>query len=105
MTRLFSRRDRCWLLLWPRLWGDESRQTVIDDELAVVFARVFDEAIGEIGDADLLVGEGVDDEVGHSFIAFGFDGGGAVGESLFHEGNHIGLGFVVSALGIFLGGH
>jgi hypothetical protein len=65
---------------------------------------MLDEAVGEIGDADLLVGEGVDDEVGHSFIAFGFNGGGAVGEGFFHEGSHVGLGFVLVTLGVFFSG-
>ncbi len=69
-----------------------------------MFAGVLDEAVGEVGDADLLVGEGIDDEIGHSFIAFGFDGGGAVGEGLFHEGNDVSLGFVLVALGIFFRG-
>ena len=41
--------------------------------------------------ADLLVGEGIDEQVGHAFVAFGLDGIGAVGEGFFHEGDDVGL--------------
>ena len=78
--------------------------TVVDRELAVVFAGVFDQPIGHVGDADLLVAERIDQADRRSLVTFRFDRGGAVGESLFYEGNHFGFGLVSVALGVFLGG-
>ena len=83
------------LFFGARLWGNESGDAVVDDELAVVFAGMFDETVGHVEDAHFLVGEGIHYQVGHSFIAFGLNGGGAVGEGLFYEGNDVGFGFVV----------
>ncbi len=67
-----------------------------------MFAVVLDEAVGPVVDAGLLVGEGIDDQVVHSFIAFGFDRRGALGEGFFHVGHDVGLGFVDRAFGIFI---
>src|SRR5580693_9509634 len=74
------------LLFRARLWGDQAGHAVVADKLAVVFAAVFDKAVGHVENADLLVGEGIDHQVVHSLIAFGFDGGAAVGEGFLYEG-------------------
>src|SRR5712692_295946 len=66
---------------------------------------MLDKAVGHVGDADLLVSEGVNQQVGHSFVAFGFDGSGAVSEGLLHEGDDVGLGLEIRALRIFFLGH
>src|ERR1700680_5243226 len=50
------------------------------------------------------MGEGVDQQIVHSFIAFGLDGGRAVGEGLLDEGDDVGFGLVLIAFGIFFGG-
>src|SRR5271165_7475649 len=62
---------------------------------------MLDQAVGHVGDANLLLGEGIDDQIGHALIAFGLDYGGAVGERFLHVGSHVGSGFVFFALGIF----
>ena len=82
--------------------GTRSGEAVVDDELAVVFAGMLDEAVGQVVNARLLVGEGIDEQVGHSFIAFGLDGGGAVGEGFLHKGDDVGFGFVDGAFGVLI---
>src|SRR5579872_95584 len=67
-----------------------------------MFSRVFDEGVGPVRDADLLVSEGVDDQVVHTFIAFGFDGGSPIGEGFLDVSYDLGLGFVDGAAGIFI---
>src|ERR1700733_10426897 len=67
------------LFLGARLGRDEAGDAVVDDELAIVLAGMLDEGVGRVIDAVLLVLEGIDDHVGHSLIAFCFDGGRAVG--------------------------
>ena len=65
---------------------------------------MLDESVGRVGDPELLMREGIDDEIGHAFVAFGFDCGGAVGKGFFHEGDYISLGLVLIALRIFFRG-
>ena len=72
--------------------------------MSVVLAAVLDETVGVIKHPDLLVGEGVNEGVVEALLAFGFDGGSAVGIRLLHEGDDVGLGLVLITLGIFCGG-
>src|SRR4029077_13040910 len=65
---------------------------------------VFDKAVGEIVDARLLMGEGIDHQIVHSLVTFGLYCSGAIGEGFLDEGDDVGLGLVLIALGIFLGG-
>ena len=36
------------LFLRSRLWGDEAGDAIVDDKLAVVFARMLDETVGHV---------------------------------------------------------
>src|SRR5271170_3721767 len=89
-----------WALFFAGFGGHQAVDAVIDDELAVVFAGVFDEAVGEVGDVHLLFGVGLGEDFTHALVAFRFDDGGAVFHAPFHEGDDVGLGFQVVALGI-----
>src|SRR5205085_4298244 len=91
------------LLLWTGFWGDQSGHAVIADELAIVFATMLNEAIGHVANPELLMREGVNDEIGHTLVAFGLDRGGAIGKGFLHERDHVGLGLVLIAFGIFAG--
>src|SRR5277367_116022 len=89
-----------WALFFAGFGGNQAVDAVIDDELAVVFAGVFDEAVGEVGDVHLLFGVRLGEDFAHALVAFGFDDGGAVFHALFNESDDVGLGFQVVALGI-----
>src|SRR5271168_5391107 len=89
-----------WALFFAGFGGNQAVDAVIDDELAVVFAGMLDEAVGEVGDVQLLFGVGLGEDFAHALVAFGFDDGGAVFDGLFHEGDNVGLGFQVVALGV-----
>src|SRR4029077_4254756 len=47
------------------------------------------------------MGEGLDDEFGHSFVALRLDGTSAVGEGLLDEGDDVGFGLVLITFGVF----
>ena len=66
-----------------------------------MFAAMLDESVGHVGDAELLVSERIFDEIAHSFVAFGLDGGGAVSKRFLHEGDDVGLGLVLIAFRVF----
>src|SRR5437588_338352 len=45
--------------------------------------------------------EGIDDQIVHSLVAFGLDGGSAVSERFLHESHDVGLALVVFAFRVF----
>ena len=90
----------------------QAGDAVVDGKLAVAFAGMFDDGVGQVFEADLFLvgvggvvfGEGIDHQGGHAFIVFGFDGLGAVGEGFFHVGDDGGFVFELLARRIFFGG-
>ena len=89
------------LLFGAGLGWHKACEAVVDDQLAVVFAIVFDEAVGGVDDPELLVRKRIDEGIVQAFVSFGLDGGGAVGEGFLNEGDDVGLGLVLVALGVF----
>src|ERR1051325_8246200 len=85
------------LLLRTRLWWNQSCQAVIHDQLAVMLAAVLDEAVGVVDDPDFLMRKGIIDRAGKSLLAFGLDGGGAIGKRLLHEPDNVRLRLVLIA--------
>jgi len=51
------------LLLRTRFGRNHPGQTIVDNELAIVFTGVFDETVGHVGNTDLLMAVGIDDEI------------------------------------------
>ena len=49
------------LFLWARLRRYQSSEAIVNDQLAIVFSRVLDEAVGVIADAGVLLGIRIDD--------------------------------------------
>ena len=64
---------------------------------------MFDESLSVVGNACLIVAVGIDDDFAHTLIASGCDRGSAVGERFFHEGDDVGLGFVLRARRVLFG--
>ena len=79
------------LLLWARFGRHHPVDPVIDDQLAVVFARVLDQAVGQIGQPVLPGGSRILDDTRHSRVALGFNQVGAVFHALSHKRYHLGL--------------
>src|ERR1039457_7483127 len=74
-----------------------------DNELAVVFSAMLDDAVGNVEHARFL--PGVIHNLRHqAFVAFRLDRGCAIGEGLLDERNDVGLGLVLLALRIFCRG-
>src|SRR5215469_9505084 len=90
--------------LGARFRGNQPGYPIVDHELTVVFSVVLDQAIGQISQPVLLMGVGVGNKFRHALVPFGFYRGGAVSKGLFDEGDHIGFGLVMVALGVFFGG-
>src|SRR5271154_2659217 len=87
------------LLLWPRLRRNHAVGAIVDDQLAVVFAGVFDEAVGEVVQAEER-GRANGHLFFQSFVALGFDDVRAVGNAFLDESHDLRLGFQFVALRI-----
>ena len=73
------------LLLRPRFRRHQSGDAVVNDQLAVVFAGMLEQAPSHIGDAHLLIREWIDDQIVHSLVALLLDRGRSVGKCFLHK--------------------
>src|SRR6202167_706446 len=89
------------LLLRTRFRRHHSSDAVIHHQLSVVFSRMLKHFPCQVRYSDLLLCEGVDNQIAHTLVTLEFDCCCAVGKRLFHKLNHCGLSVKLAAFGIF----
>src|SRR3984957_14118777 len=90
------------LLLGPRLRRHKTCETVVHNELAVVFTAMFDDAVCDVENARFLMRE-INKLRRHAFFGLGLNGSGSVGKGFLYECDDIRLCFVLVALWISRG--